>query len=144
MRHPSGRVSLGSLVFLTLIAGVIYAAVMFVPYYVDNLDVKEAVTMAHNRAGRVKDDDALRHLIRERTSQMGTHWERDEFDRDVLKPGLGLKNEQILIDRSSVDESVRIQVDYVRQVQLKPTKRYHTLRFSVVRDGVPSGAGGQL
>lgn len=144
MRHPPGRVSLGTLVFLSLLGGVIYAAVTFVPFYVDNLDVKEAVTMAHNRSGKVKNDAALRHLIRERTSQMGSHWGRDEFDRDVLKPGLGLTDEQILIERSSVSDDVRIQVDYERQVRLKPTNRYHTLRFTVVTEGVPSGAGGQL
>jgi hypothetical protein len=136
MRHPPGRVSLGSLVFLTLVAGVIYVFVTFVPFYVDNLDVKEAVTVAHNRAAKEK-DESLRQTIRERTSQMGTHWEVDQFDNPVLKPGLGLKDEQILIERSTVSDSVRIQVDYERQVWLKPTNRYHTLRFSVVKEGIP-------
>ena len=143
MRHPPGRVSLGTLVFLSLIGGVIYAAVMFVPYYVDNMDVKEAVAVAHARAGQAQ-DPSLRQVIRERTSQMGTHWEHDQYNRPVLKPGLGLRDEQILIERSTVSDSVRIQVDYERQVRLKPTSRYHTLRFSVVKDGPPGGGGGRL
>jgi hypothetical protein len=107
------------------------------------MDVKEAVAVAHARAGQAQ-DISLRQVIRERTSQMGTHWDHDQYNRPVLKPGLGLRDEQILIERSTVSDSVRIQVDYERQVRLKPTNRYHTLRFSVVKDGPPGGGGGRL
>ena len=137
MRHPSGKISFGGLVLLTLVAGGIYLGVMFVPFYVDNLDVKEAVAAAHNRAAQTSDDDSLRNTIIERTSNMGTHWERDQFDNDILVPGLGLTHEQILIERSDVTQDVRIQVDYERRVRLKPTNKIHTLRFRVVKDGVP-------
>ncbi len=137
MRHPSGKVSLGSLVFLALVAGVIYAGVMVVPFYVDNLDVKEAVAVAHNLAGKNYSDAMLRSTIRERTSELGSHWEVDEFDRDVLKPGLGLKDDQILIERSEVTQNVRIEVSYERTVQLKPSNAVRTLHFSVVKEGIP-------
>jgi hypothetical protein len=137
MRHPSGRISFGGLVLLTLVAGGIYLGVMFVPFYVDNLDVKEAVAVAYNRAARTTDDESLRTGIIESTSNMGTHWERDQFDRDILMPGLGLTPEQILIERSDVTRDIRIQVDYTRRVRLKPTNKVHTLHFSVVREGIP-------
>ena len=137
MRHPSGKISFGGLVLLTLVAGGLYAGVMFVPFYVDNLDVKEAVAAAHNRAAQTADDDTLRNVIIERTSEMGSHWERDQFDRDIQVPGLGLTPEQITIERSDVSGKVRIQVDYTRRVRLKPTKNVRTLRFRVVKDGIP-------
>jgi hypothetical protein len=137
MRHPSGKISFGGLVLLTLVAGGIYLGVMIVPFYVDNLSVKEAVAAAHNQAARTSEDSALRTIILERTSQMGNHWERDEFDRDILVPGLGLTEEQILIERSEVTPSVRIQVDYSRRVRFKPTKYVHTLNFRVVKEGIP-------
>ncbi len=137
MRHPSGKISLGGLVLLSLIGGGIYVAATLVPFYVDNLDVKEAVAAAHNRSGQTKDDGIVRNTIIERTSQMGTHWERDQFDQDVLVPGLGLTDEHILIERSDVTPSVRIQVDYTRRVRFKPTKYVRTLSFSVVKDGIP-------
>ncbi|HYO57375.1 hypothetical protein [Archangium sp.] len=122
---------------LTLVAGVIYVGVIFVPFYVDNFAVKEAVTAAYNMAAQTTDDDSLRNTILERTSRMGNHWERDEHDRDILVPGLGLTAEQITIERSDVTPNVRIQVDYSRRVRLKPTKRIHTLNFRVVKEGVP-------
>ena len=137
MRHPSGRISLGSLVFLTLIGGGIYVGAMVVPFYVDHLAVKEAVAVAHNLAARNNSDAMLRGTIRERTSQMGSHWERDQYDKDVLKPGLGLTDDQIIIERSEVTQSVRIEVSYERSFQLKPTKYVHTLHFSAVKEGIP-------
>jgi hypothetical protein len=137
MRHPSGKISLGGLVLLSLVAGGIYLAVMFVPFYVDNLDVKEAVAAAHNQAAQSATDSMLRNTIIERTSQMGTHWERDQFDQDILVPGLGLTDENILIERSDVTGKIRIQVDYTRRVRLKPTKNVRTVSFSVVKDGIP-------
>jgi hypothetical protein len=137
MRHPSGRISFGGLVTLLLIAGGIYLGVMLVPVYVDNFTVKEAVTVAHNRAAQGLDDDSLRNVVMERTSRLGYHWERDRFDRDVRMPGLGLQPEQITIERSTVSSSMKIQVDYERRVRFAPSKYVRTIRFRVVREGVP-------
>jgi hypothetical protein len=137
MRHPSGKVSLGSLVFLTALASGIYALVMVAPYYVDHLDVKEAVAAAHSLAGQNYSDAMLRHTIRDRTKEMGQHWERDQFDRDVLMPGLGLTDEEILIERSEVTQNVRIEVTYERELRLKPTNIVRTLHFSAVKEGIP-------
>jgi hypothetical protein len=137
MRHPSGKVSLSGLVLLGLAAGVIYVGAVMVPLYVDNMDVKEAVAAAHNRAAQAADDTSLRNTIIDRTSNMGTHWERDQFDRDILVRGLGLKDEQILIERSSISPSLRIQVNYERRVRFKPTSYIHTVRFHVEKEGIP-------
>jgi hypothetical protein len=137
MRHPSGRIGFGGLVTLLLIAGGIYLGVMLVPVYVDNFTVKEAVTVAHNRAAQGLDDDSLRNVVMERTSRLGYHWERDRFDRDVRMPGLGLQPEQITIERSTVSSSMKIQVDYERRVRFAPSKYVRTIRFRVVREGVP-------
>jgi hypothetical protein len=137
MRHPSGRISLGTLVFLSLIGAGFYSLVMIVPFYVDHLDVKEAVTVAHNLAGRNSNDAVLRREIRERTARMGHHWEKDQYDNDVLKPGLGLTDQQILIERSGVTQNVRIAVSYERKVRLKPTNYIHTIQFSAEKEGIP-------
>lgn len=136
MRHPSGKISFGGLVLLTLVAGGIYLGVMLVPLYVDNLDVKEAVAAAFNRSP-TSDDDSLVRLIIERTSQMGTHWETDKFDQDILVPGLGLTADNITIERSTVSPEVRIEVDYTRRVQFKPTNHVRVMRFHVVKEGIP-------
>ncbi len=137
MCHPSGKISFGGLVLLLLIAGGIYLGVMFVPVYVDNFTVKEAVTVAHNRIAQGADDESIRNVIMERTSRLGYHWERDRFDQNIRVPGLGLQPEQIIVERSMVTPSVKIQVDYERRVRFAPSKYVRTIRFRVVREGIP-------
>jgi hypothetical protein len=137
MRAPSGKVSLGGLVLLALLAGVIYAAVMLVPVYVDNFTVKEAVAAAHNKAIQVFDEDSMRNTILERTSRLGYHWERDKFDRPVRKPGLGLQPEQIVIERSQVTPSVLVRVEYDRTIRFKPSSYVRTVHFRVEKEGIP-------
>ncbi|WP_309891731.1 hypothetical protein [Archangium sp.] len=122
---------------LLLIAGGIYLGVMFVPVYVDNFTVKEAVTVAHNRIAQGADDESIRNVIMERTSRLGYHWERDRFDQNIRVPGLGLQPEQIIVERSMVTPSVKIQVDYERRVRFAPSKYVRTIRFRVVREGIP-------
>jgi hypothetical protein len=136
MRRNSGESSLSTLLFLLVIAAGIYAAVMFVPPYVDNLNMREAVAVAHNLAAR-NPDTVLRNVIRERTRDMGTHFEPDGMGSVRAVAGLGLSDEQILIERNPVTQSVRIEVLYEKVVQLKPTQRTRTLRFNVVREGIP-------
>ncbi len=135
MRH-AGKVSLGTLLLLVILGGGIYFVVMVAPFYVDHLDVKEAVSAAHNLAGK-NTDGILIAEIRQRTSQMGSHVERDSWGIEKVVPGLGLTDDQVTIERSSVTENVRIEVAYERQVQLKPLDYVHTLRFRAVQEGIP-------
>jgi hypothetical protein len=135
--RPSGKVSLGNLVLLALVAGAIYYVVIVVPLHVDHLDVKEAVAAVHNQAGRTRNDQQLRFEIRSRTNQMGQHVEYDRFGNPNVVPGLGLTDDQIIIERSNVDNSVRVEVSYSRTVRLKPTQREYTLHFRAVKDGIP-------
>lgn len=132
-----GKVDLGMLVLLALLAGGAYALVMFVPVYVDHLDVKEAVSAAHNMAGRNPNDAYLRSEIRQRTGQMSSHVERDTWNVEHVVPGLGLTDDQILIERSSVMDNVRIEVDYDRDVVLKPSNYVYTLHMRAVTEGPP-------
>lgn len=145
-RHPllrvvpvrnHGKVSLVTLVLLALVAGGIYLLVMFVPFYIDHLDVKEAVQAVHNMSGRNPNDGQLRSEIRQRTSQMGSHVERDSWGVDHVVHGLGLTDDQITIERSSVMDNVRVEVQYDREVHLKPFNYVYTLHMSAVTEGPP-------
>jgi hypothetical protein len=130
--------NLGTLVVLAAIASGIYVAAKVVPLYVDNLDVKEAVEAAFNLAGRNNNDSILRAEIRERTNRMGTHVETDKWGNDQVVPGLGLTDDQIVIERSRVTDNVRIEVTYQREVDLSLFNYVHVLDLSVVKEGIPS------
>jgi hypothetical protein len=135
--RDSGKVSLGTLVLLLLLGGAVYVAALYVPLWVDSLDVREAVAAAHNLSGHNLNDAVLRNEIRKRTSEMGTHEETDTWGNTRTVPGLGLDDEQILIERDEVTGSVRIEVEWERVVTLKPTRREHTFHFRAVKEGIP-------
>ena len=129
--------NLGTLVVLAAVAGAIYVAAKVVPLYVDNLDVKEAVEAAFNLAGRNNNDGILRAEIRERTSRMGSHVETDKWGNDQVVPGLGLTDDQIVIERSRVTDNVRIEVTYQREVDLSLFNYVHVLELSALKEGIP-------
>lgn len=112
----------------------IYCAVIFLPVWADNFDVKEAVAAAFNTSGR-NDDEKMRELIKARTAQTATHTETDEFGYTVEKPGLGLTDEDILIERDTVQNKIKVQVNYERKVKLKPLKKIVRWKFKVKREG---------
>lgn len=134
---PKAAKNLITLAVLALVAGVIYVGAKIVPYYVDNMDVEEAVNAAFNLAGRNGNDGILRAEIRSRTMRMGSHMETDTWGVDRVVPGLGLTDDQIAIERSHVTDNVRIEVTYQRDVELALFHRTHTLVFHVVREGIP-------
>jgi hypothetical protein len=126
----------GTVIFFGVLAAALYAVVLAGPLYVDNLDIREAVAVAHRQAGE-KTDDHLRSLIQNRTRAVGSHWEEDEQGQAHVVPGLGLTEEQILIERDPYTTSVRIAVEYERHVRLVPTSRYWTLDFGAEQSGIP-------
>jgi hypothetical protein len=136
VRH-AGKVSLGTLLLLSVLGGGLYLVITVAPFYVDHMDVKEAVAAAHNLAAIQTNDGHLRSEIRQRTSQMGTHVERDSWGVDHVVPGLGLTEDQMVIERSGVSDNVRIEVTYERQVHFKPFNYVRTMCFSAVKEGAP-------
>ncbi len=129
--------NLGNLAVLAAIASAIYVAAKVVPLYVDNMDVQEAVEAAFNLAGRNTNDGILRAEIRDRTSRMGSHVETDSWGNDRVVPGLGLTDEQILIERSRVTENVRIEVTYQREVDFSLFNYVHLVELRAVKEGIP-------
>lgn len=134
---PNFIKNLGTLLVLAVVAGAIYVAAKVVPLYVDNMDVQEAVDAAFNLAGRNNNDGLLRAEIRDRTSRMGSHVETDSWGNDRVVPGLGLTDEQIIIERSRVTDNVRIEVTYQREVDLSLFNYVHVLDMRVVKEGIP-------
>lgn len=126
-----------SLALLLAIAGGIYWLIMFSGVYLDNFDVKEAIDIAYNQAGKARSDQELKALIKMRTNQptLGTHQEPDPYGGVRTVPGLGLTDDDITIERDSVNNTIRIQVNYTREVRLKPTLRVQRVSFRPSRMG---------
>lgn len=122
------------MVTLAIIAGGIYAAVVYVPIVSDNFDVKEAMSIAFNNL-RTHDDEAIRTLIQQKLTYIGTHKETDGFGNVQEVTGLGLTDEDIQIERDEVRGTVKLVIDYRRELRLKPTEKVTSVHFHNVKEG---------
>jgi hypothetical protein len=134
VRKARGAVSLTSIVLLLVLAGAGYVAWTFVPMELDNLDVREACSSAFNRLANDPDTDRVRNYLLDRTKRIGTHWEGEGGTR-IEKPGLGLTEADIVIQRDASEHSARVQLDYQREAKLWPTDRFASVDFHVEKAG---------
>ena len=127
-----------NLVNLTLTVAFVsgaYLAWIYVPLWMDDLDVKQAVAagLGQLTSALGAEPERVRGEMVRRFSTVGTHWEERD-GRQVEVPGLGLGPRDIQIEREG--QVVRVTVDYARTVKLVPLERYWTVPFHVTREGV--------
>ena len=129
-----------NLVSLTLTVALLsgaYLAWIYVPLWLDDLDVREALAagvgqLTSENAGM--DAEAVQRAVALRLTNVGYHWEEQQ-GRQVQVPGLGLESKDVQVERGPDGKSGRLTVDYARTVKLRPLDRYWTLRFRTTREG---------
>ncbi len=135
MLRARGAVCLVTLALLLVVLAAAYAGWLYIPVYLDNLDMREAVVAAFNRMGTDPDDGRIKAFLLSRTNAIGTHWETQGGVR-VEKPGLGLTEADLVLDRESfADRTGSVQVDYQREIRLWPSDTFKTLDFHVEKVG---------
>ena len=135
MLGARGAVSLVSLFLLLALVAAGYAGFLYIPLYLDNLSMREAVTAAFNRMAADPDDERIRLYLVSRANAIGTHWERQGAVQ-AEKPGLGLTPADFIIERESfTGHSGRVQLDYQREFRLWPTDTLKTVDFHVEKAG---------
>jgi len=111
-----------------------YAGGMYIPLWLDSLDVREAVTATFNRMSTDPDDGRCRTYLLSRVNTIGSHWDREEAP-PVQHPGLGLTEADLILERDAAEHSGLVQVDYQREVRLWPTDKFQTFNFHAEKAG---------
>ena len=135
MQRPRGAVNLVSLTLLVAAVSGGYLAWLWVPLWLDDLDVREALAAGVGQLGAENsglDAAAIQKLVANRLTRVGTHWEEHD-GQQVEVPGLGLDPEDVHVEREG--KNGRLSVDYARTAKLKPLDRYWTFRFHTAREG---------
>lgn len=142
----NGESNPATYVLLVLLALVGYYAYFVVPVYLDNLEVKEAVSEAHNgwftEGGRAQSRDRLLVRLNQRNPDV-THFEVDEAGVETEKPGFGITQEQVSFDYDESSKRLTIRVEYDRIVTFVPFKKRKTYHFVVERTGAQIGSAGK-
>ena len=130
-----------NLVNLTLLVAVVagaYLAWLYIPLWLDDLDVREALAAG---VGQLTSENlgmteaAIQKVVANRLAHVGYHWEEQD-GRQVQVPGLGIEADDVQIERGADGKSGRLSVDYARTVKLKPLEQYWTLRFHTSREAM--------
>lgn len=103
------------------------------PLYLDNLDVKEACQMAINtwtsEDNLVKGQGALNKRLN--MSDLGWHFGEDDDGLEVIKPGLGIPDENMVLEEDDSGLERTCRVTYSRTIQFSPLKKRKTYPFVV-------------
>ncbi len=129
----SGRVSLSNLVLLAAVASAIYFGVLLSPVLVDHFAVQDEIAKALNRSHQL-DDGEMKRAVARGLERVGTHWRLNAYGEIEEATGLGVPPEAVLVDRNTVLRTIRVGVPYQRQIRLKPTFKFITLRFNPERE----------
>ena len=126
--------NLVSLALLLLVGGAAYAGWLFVPLWLDDLDVREALAVGFGQLP-VEPDQRVRELVMAKLRSVGSHWE-EQNGKQVEVPGLGIGLEDIQVERDPRANTGRVAIDYTRMVKLKPLDRFWPVHFLAERSGV--------
>ena len=122
------------LLVIAIVAGGFYTFHV-APLYMDNLEVKEAVTEAFNNYFNVGGEKKARDTFLLRMNDSHSKFRHLEIDEEtgaeVEKPGFGFTDDDISFDESD-DKVLRVRVAYKRTVTFKPLKYKKT--FSLVAE----------
>lgn len=136
MRRPRGAVNLVNLTLTVAVLSGGYLAWLYVPLWLDDLDVREALAAG---AGQLTSENlgmteaAIQKTVAAKLALVGYHWEEQD-GKQVQVRGLGLEADDVQIERGADGKSGRLTVDYGRTVKLKPLEKYWTLKFHTSRE----------
>ncbi len=135
--RPSGKVNLVGLVMIAAVVGAAYWAVLFVPIYTDNWEVKDLVNSSFNRFPHERLGQIRVELVgRLGELKFASHQEADKFTGEMKTvPGLGLTEDQVITDDDTVRKFLTVRVTYDRVIQLWPTQKRRTIHFVVEKKG---------
>jgi len=128
-------VNLVNLTLLLLVGGATYAGWLLIPLWLDDLDVREAVSAGWGQLSYEPSDQRIRDSVLVKLRTVGTHW-AEQDGKQVELQGLGITAPDIQVERDAAASTGRVAIDYTRTVKLKPFERYYPVHFLAERSGI--------
>ena len=120
----NGETNPGTYVVVVLLAAAGFYVYHVAPVYWDNLEAKEAAAEALN-VYILKGEETARAglMFRLNNNKSTSHYEVDDEGVESVKPGLGLKEENVTIDVDQKTNKISVRVEYDRVIEFKPLKK---------------------
>jgi hypothetical protein len=117
-RLERGTASWVTLVMILGIAAGAYAAMIFVPVWVLNYEVKQVVRDYGNQAIKNADDAALLDGMLKKIRTLQQTDEVDQAGRKVMVPVIDLQKQDVTWERSTDPLSLHVEFEYPRVLEL--------------------------
>jgi hypothetical protein len=117
-RLERGTASWVTLVMILGIAAGAYAAMIFVPVWVLNYEVKQVVRDYGNQAVKNADDAALLDGMLKKIRTLQQTDEVDQAGRKVMVPVIDLQKQDVTWERSTDPLSLHVEFEYPRVLEL--------------------------
>ena len=137
MRRPRGAVNLVNTTLFLAVTAVAYLAWLYIPLWLDDLDVREAVSIGFGQlssGGPSLDTARVQRAVADQLSRVGKHWEEKD-GAQVEAFGLGIAPEEVVVERGTDGRRGRVSVEYARTVRLKPLDQTWTVHFHTEQEG---------
>ncbi len=136
MRAPPGKTNPVSVLLLAAMVAGGWWLYTYGPIYWDNMEVKDEVSKGVAQAILEGDVQAQNTMVNRLNKSVGWHYQLDEeTQQEVVKDGLGLERDQVVVKSDSSTKMVTVRVEYDRTFQLAPFKQRKTLHFVVLKQG---------
>ena len=128
--RPYGKVNLIGVAILAALVYGVWWGITYVPARMDHLDVKESVKAAANQA-KTDNEANAKHVLMSKLNNKDFAWHREEDEAGVLqrKGGLGVKDEQVTLQKDDVTNLITVTVEYTREIELKPFDKVEFKQF---------------
>lgn len=134
--RPTGKVNLVGVAILAALVFAGWYGFTYSPAYMDNLDAEKAVEAGFNAMKSANDNQVRAEVLaRLNARTLGWHREEDEAGNLVKKEGLGIKPEQIFIERDDVNNTATVRVTYIREIERWPLEGSVTKEYTVEKVG---------
>lgn len=123
------RTFLGWVLAAALVGG-LYSVIMFVPLYVDHWDVEDMGNKTFNQF-RDLGIEGVRTYVRDQLNRVTfmTHEEDDGFGGTKVVDGMGMTDDDILVEFDETTKVLHLHFEYKRVVVLKPTQKQRVFKF---------------
>lgn len=120
----NGETNPGTYVVVVLLAAAGFYLYHVAPVYWDNMDAREAASEALS-VYILKGEETARAglMFRLNNNPNTNHFEVDDEGVESIKPGLGLKPEDVTIDVDEKTKKIVVRIQYDRIVEFSPLKK---------------------
>lgn len=132
------RKLLGYLAVLGVFAA-LYAVVMLGPLWVDHMSAKDLFNSSFNAYRELPIPDAFKgQLIRKFNAvEWASHQEVDDAGEVKEMPGLGLTDDDVIVEFDENTKVLWVKVNYSRRLVFKPTDKVRVFKFTLERKEKP-------